>query len=125
MTVETVKTRIITKFGSLNKFCNVTGLNLANLSNLFRRKDSKQKQQELKDLLALANKADVTQTEYEITPEVIEKIRVAIVTKYKTYQAFCNQHGFSNTWLSALLNGKHKLVSYRVKELLTILKIEL
>lgn len=125
MTVETVKKRIIKKFGSVNKFCNVTGTNFANLSNLFRRKESTQKQSELKKLLLLVDSSDVTQTENELSAEVIEKIRVAIVTKYKTYQTFCTQHGFSNTWLSAVLNGKHKLVSNRVKDLCNILKIDL
>lgn len=124
MKVETVKNKIVKKFGSVNKFCNLAGLNYANLNNVFRQKESAYKQQKLKELMKSLEDTNVELTDAEITPKLLEQIRVGIVTRYKTYKAFCDKHNISNTWLSALLNGKHILVSAKVKELCAILKIK-
>ncbi len=126
MEVKILKARIVKKFGSVNRFCNISGTNYQTLQNLFRQSDSKFKQIKLKELSGQVTRVKVAPLEgVDITNELLEKIRVAIVTKYKTYQEFCVVNHVSNTWLSALLNGKHRLVSNRVKSLCDILSIEI
>lgn len=126
MEIEALKAQIVEKFGSVNRFCNLSGTNYQTLSNLFRQQDSPFRQIKLKELASKVKRTKVKKIiGIDITDELIEKIRVAIVSQYKTYQAFCIQHSISDTWLSALLNGKHKLVSKRVKNLCVILKIKI
>lgn len=123
MTVATLKKRITKKFGSVSRFCNVAKLNKQNLDNLFRLTDSAYKQQRLKELAVTVKETENMALPGELTDELLEQIRVAIVTKNKSYGAFCDVHKISNTWLSALLNGKHRLVSTRVRSLCKILNI--
>jgi hypothetical protein len=124
MQVETLKNRITRKFGSITKFCKASGVNYIDLYNLFRQQDTRFKRERLKDLHKKVKETPVISLDgIEITPELLEKIRVSIRTKYNTYQQFCTEHGVSNTWLSALLNGKHVLISNRVKNLCRILNI--
>ena len=126
MEIEALKAQIVGKFGSVNRFCNLSGTNYQTLSNLFRQQDSPFRQSKLKELAKKVKRTKVKKIiVIDITDELIEKIRVAIVSQYKTYQEFCGQHSISDTWLSALLNGKHKLVSKRVKNLCVILKIKI
>ncbi len=126
MNVDELKEKIVKKFGSVNKFCNCANINYQTLSNLFRQQDSPSRQSKLKELARKVTKTKIKKLDgFEITDKLIEKIRVAIVTNHKTYQAFCDAHSISNTWLSALLNGKHKLVSKRVRNLCLILEIKI
>lgn len=123
---EIVKKKIKQKFGSVNRFCNITGKNFTDIANLFRREEGPQKQEDLKSLSMLViNTKDQPVQGKEVTPELIEQIRVAIVTKYKTYLQFCEEESFSNTWLSTLMNGKMKTISARVRALCKILNINL
>lgn len=123
MTVTTLKKRIVKKFGSVSRFCNVAGLNKQNLDNLFRLTESKHKQARLKELAQKVKETEDKELAGELTDELLEQIRVAIVTKNKSYQEFCEKHKISNTWLSALLNGKHRLISGRVRSLCETLNI--
>lgn len=125
MKVEAVKAKIEKKFGSLNRFCNTANLNYQNVNNVFRKNDSPFKQQELRDLSKLCEKTSVRLIDgRDLTPQLIEKIRKAIRVRYNTYDQFCEQHKFSNSWLSALLNGRHKLISAKIKRLCAILEID-
>jgi hypothetical protein len=124
-TVETVKKRINDKFGSVNRFCNIVKLNYQDLVNLFRQSESKVKQERLKALIVLVRETDdTTIRDRELSPQLLANIRAAIALNYDSQKEFCRKKKFGETWLSAVLGGKHKLLSKRVKELCSTLKIE-
>lgn len=124
MKVETIKKRIVKKFGSVNRFCNIAGMNYQNVNNLFRLKDGPLKQSKLKELNEKVSKTKEKPVEgIEVNDDLLKRIRVAILTDHKNYLEFCKAKKISNTWLSALLNGKHRLLSKRVLNLCEILNV--
>ncbi len=123
MKVETLKNRIIKKFGSVSRFCNVAGLNKQNLDNAFRLKDSNLKQRRLRIIAKTVTETEDKNLPGELTDQLLQRIKTSIRTESNSYQEFCQKHKISNTWLSALLNGKHRLISERVDGLCRILKL--
>lgn len=125
MNIESVKAKIIKKFGSVTRFCSIAGINYQNVNNIFRRSESEFKQIDLALLAKLVKETkDKALGDLEITQELIDQIKTEIRKDGQTYLQFCQAHGFTNTWLSSLINGKHKLISLKVKKVCTILKIK-
>lgn len=125
MKVETLKKKIVKKFGSVNRFCNIAGKNYQNINNLFRLTDGPLKQSKLKELDAVVRKTkkDAVVEGLEVSDDLLKRIRVAILTDHKNFLEFCKAKKVSNTWLSALLNGKHRLLSKRVLNLCETLNV--
>jgi hypothetical protein len=125
-TVERVKKKINDKFGSVNRFCRITNTNYLEVVNIFRKSEGREKEAQLRELAKVVRETnDEPIKDKELRPVLLDQIREAILKKSGTQSAFCEKYGFGATWLSALLSGKHKLLSTRVKDLCKILKIEL
>lgn len=126
MNYTAFKTRIRKKFGSLQRYMQLTGVTQKDLDQSFDRVTEKGNPRNVRRLLSKAKKVKkTTMPDKDITPQLLEKIRVAIYTSHKSQSDFCEAHKqYTNTWLSALLNGKFPRKSKKVSKLLKTLKIE-
>lgn len=119
------KSRIRKKFGSLQKFMLLTGVTQKDLDKSFDKETLKGNPVRVRRLLSKAAKVKDVTTSKDVTPALLECIRVAIYTKHKSQSEFCERHKqFTNTWLSALLNGKCPRISKKVGKLLKTLDIK-
>lgn len=123
MTPEYLKQRMRNKFGSINKFCVLSGTNISKLNNILRMKESHYKRDAMERINKLITSTKVSPTDWEVTEELTQKIRITILTKYKNIHAFCVKHKITDKSMSLLLNNKVVFINQMVRNVCTILGI--
>lgn len=121
MTGNELKTAIKNKFGNIARFCRLTGRDVYTFNKLFRLKRSPENLNELQAIYIEAKAIQNGPANNELDAPVRKKIKAAIFAKSNNILEFCEKYGFSNTWVSTVLNGGVQKITPKVKQLFTAL----
>lgn len=111
------------KFGNISRFCDIVGLSYDWFMHTLRWPDEAEKEKRIKVISNLVQTHEDVPASYEIDDDLIEKIRIEILKRCRTYGEFCNKYDFNNAWLSRLINGHCRYKSVKVKQLCKTLGI--
>lgn len=121
MNAQEIKLEIRKKFGTIKKFTVLANLDYQGV--IYHLSSDKESFKETKDhLLSVCKNTPYNQASYELNEYDCKRIREAITTIYGTLGDFV---GVMPNWsfpsLSALLNGRTKRVTYKVRSLIVLL----
>jgi hypothetical protein len=121
MNAQELKQTIIAKYGSMTRFCRLTGLQSSDMYT--RINHANVSREYLEEVFQLVQDTEATEKpDTEITDEQRREMRSLIYQKYHNITAFCEAHPqFTQSWISILLNGKIKRKTRKVKKLISLL----
>ncbi len=123
MKQERVKQSIKKKFGTLSKFCRITGYDRMKLQILFAVKHPEPMELARVSELALRTKVKVSNT--EISPKILKALNQNI-KEWADIVDFCVDHPqFKYVSVHQILSGKRKKLSKNVKALCEVLNVQL
>lgn len=125
MSTQELKTAIKSKFTNIARFCRLTGRDVYTFNKLMRLKRTPANVAELEAIYNDAKRTDNGPADNELDAPARKKIKSAIFAQSENILDFCESHGFSNTWVSTVLNGGVQKVTPKVKELLGALNLDL
>jgi hypothetical protein len=109
-----LKRQITNKYGTLTRFCHLTGLNYSNVFNALQREDTEIQGK----LLPIINRTPPQKVEgVEVTDRLINKVRTAIEATGLKPTPWAKANGLSPTTVSCLLTGKKVYLSGGVKDI--------
>ena len=126
MKTQSIKTRICKKFGNVKNFSRLTGLHYMFIMNVIHGRNSEKSQKEKIELINyFIDNLTVPAFDVEINDHLRDKIRIEILTNFKTFRAFSDQHPeFGACYLSNIKTGKKTKLDHKAVNLLNILKID-
>lgn len=125
LTKAQLKAGIRMKFGNAARFCKLVGRDVYQFNKLFILKDSDDVKAQLMQVYEQARNTDNAPVKGELSDELRREIKSAIFKESDNIQAFCEENGFSNTWVSTVLRGKVVKVTPKVKELAKALNLNI
>ncbi len=122
-----MKQEIKTKFGTIKSFIDASGLNSNQMIAYINNRMSDQKKNEFENLI----KSKIDQLapgfvpQYLITDKEREKIRLFVVTHYRSIRSFTKVHPeFSLTFISNIITGRKKTKEKRWFKLIELIEVE-
>jgi len=124
MNAQKLKEAIVQKYGSVNRFCQLVGLQSTDMYGYLNRQPSNPVTlEEIRQLYEKTPNRLINRV--EVTLEERKLIRASIYNNYHNLSEFARQHPrYSQSWLSILINGKMKRKTPKVKQLLELLSNE-
>lgn len=124
MNAQDLKKAIITKYGSMTRFCRLAGLQSSDMYT--RINHANVPDHYLQEIARLVQTTPNSEEPYtEVTAEMRKNLRSRIYQHYHNITDFVAAHPqFTQSWISILLNGKIKRKTPKVKKLLDILMHE-
>lgn len=118
-----LKEAVVAKFGSLSHFCRLSGRDLAECDSRLRRR-SQASNEYLVAMLADAKRLANTKAEgYHLTDEARKSLSAKLAT-FPSIREFCRTHkGFSNVFVSRVINGHTEKATKKVKQLANTLSV--
>lgn len=124
MKPEELKAAIKNKFGNIARFCRLTGRDVYTFNKLFRLKRTQANMSQLHAIYISAKNTPDRPADNELGAGLRKRIKAAIFAQHNNILAFCKKEGFSNSWVSTVLNGGVHKVTPKVYELLDALNIK-
>jgi len=119
VTEEDVRNEIKSKFGSISIFCEIIDEKYNKVYNTLRVADPAK----LQELMQIVRYTKRVRGSYELSDELLAKIKQAIREQYSSQFEFCVLYGFDQTWLSNLISGRRKRISKQVKHVCKLLNV--
>jgi hypothetical protein len=127
MQIKTVKKLIKNKFGTMSKFAELIKIDSYDLQKFFAaasKKMTPEREKYLQTLESLVKTTAAKSRINEISPELRKKIEAGI-NEYGGVLHFCLENPqFNHTSVYHIIQGRRKKITFGVKRLLNILKIE-
>lgn len=117
MDAQKLKYNLKKRFGSAERYYRISGSSRKEMDRAI-------KEGKITDYWLKASLVDNRVEKTDLTDDLLKQIRDTIYVVYGNQSNFCRKAGFSVTWLSALLHGKHKRKSKKVLKLMKKLKIK-
>ena len=129
MTIEKLRSKIITKFGSISNFCRITNIDRMEIQKLFLAKKNKvlkvHQQERIDELNKLCSRTDKNgNSDKDLTAEIRTKIKEAI-DELGGVEKFCETHPFSMNSVFQIVAGRRKFRTQKVNDLIDTLNIEI
>jgi|APFre7841882793_1041355.scaffolds.fasta_scaffold00405_5 hypothetical protein len=108
--VKSIFEKVKTKCGTVKRFCTLSGLNYYTVTNALNNRLCETKTSWILEQIELElGKLQPVQCLECINTKEREKVRIALVTRWKTMKSFCEAHpGFSQTFVHNVIAGKRK-----------------
>jgi hypothetical protein len=130
--IETLKTRIRKRFGSIRRFCEILNknniqINYTSLTNAFSGRTSEVRQKYIVDFVTILLSDEKLQKSCQkmndlIQPEEREEIRLEILKNFKNVSTFSKLNDeFNQVFVHNVISGKRKRRDNRFNELQKVL----
>lgn len=123
MSSHEIKKEIIKKYGSIRRFCNITGLGYWSFVSITRGDSVSEKN--LSKIKKLISDNPDKKLANELTPKIRGLIKSNIYSNYKNVKAFCIETGIGDSTVSLVINGVTIKITPSVEKICKTLKIDL
>lgn len=126
LTRDELKKGILSKFGTISRFCRLTKRQTMDFNNLLLARDLGHIRLELEKVYKEAKSLDRGLVEGELTEQNREYLKNSIYNQHKNISAFCKKNTeFTASWICNVLYGKTAKKTPKVKRLASVLNVKL